>query len=59
MTARDRAANQGWMVDDGTCAACLHGDCPACIKPADDWTDEGRVLVCCCNEGYELWREEQ
>jgi hypothetical protein len=44
--------DQGWMVDDGTCDACVRGDCGWCTKPNEFYRDEGPELVCCCTEAY-------
>jgi len=47
--------DQGWMVDDGTCDACVRGNHHRCTK-AQEWAtdDYGVELVCCCNEGYHI-----
>jgi hypothetical protein len=47
-------ADQGWMIDDGTCDACVDGECWACTKPVDFWCPEGRFQHCCCDEAYDL-----
>lgn len=48
-------ADQGWMVDDGTCDLCVRGQCWLCLSPVT-WPAERGVdqLTCCCNEGYDL-----
>jgi hypothetical protein len=48
--------DQGWMIDDGTCAPCLHGLCYRCACPAPEDIGDGVAIVCCCNEGYEIRR---
>ena len=45
--------DQGWMVDDGTCDACLYEHCHACTDPSYEGDLDGRLwAVCCCEVGY-------
>lgn len=51
--------DQGWAVDDGTCDACFRDWHDRCSMP-QAWPDPYEdpeapdLLLCCCNEGYEL-----
>jgi hypothetical protein len=53
-------SDQGWMVDDGTCDACMDGWCPNCTKPKEVPVDDvylspGETMrICCCSEGQEI-----
>ena len=47
--------DQGWMVDDGTCDACVDGECWSCSQPVEFIGDDLMCrLHCCCDECYDL-----
>jgi hypothetical protein len=50
--------DQGWMVDDGTCDACLYTDCAYCPDTHDEFGDAEVLEICCCPEAYVLSRRE-
>lgn len=52
-------ADQGWMVDDGTCDWCLAGDCHECPDTHDEYGDGETFEVCCCDQAYVLRRQRQ
>jgi hypothetical protein len=51
-------ADQGWMVDDGTCDPCLDRHCWRCPDTHEEAGGDGDVLtICCCDEQYIVSRQ--